>query len=128
MVAVVVKIAACVVKQTIKGIDLDQLEIILALAPGQLPEFVEEPRSRDHRWAGVEFIAVLFKDIGAPAQLVKLFQHGHLVAARRQAYSRRQPAKPRPDHDNFFAHLFWPLMSVILKNRTHHRDTEIAQS
>src|SRR5690606_5426620 len=113
MVAVVVKRAARVVKDTIERFTGDQCKIILTLAPGHFPQLIKEKGRGDDRGAAVEFEAVDLIDIGAPAKLVALLKEHNLMAARGQPHRRGQPAKAAANYDDFLLH---PPPWIIIMN------------
>ncbi len=88
VIVVVVEVAPGMVKDAVERVKLDQLEVIFAFAPYQLPKLVEQPGRGDHGRAAVKLEAVLLVNVGTAAQLVALFQHRHIVPAL--------PAAPPP--------------------------------
>ena len=86
----------------VEGVDGDDFDVVLDVAPGSGKELVEHEGGGDDGGSGVEGEAVLFVDVGASAEFVAGFEEFDLVAAGLQADGGAETAKAAADDDDFF--------------------------
>src|SRR5690606_33843523 len=99
-VSVIVETIAVFPKQSVKGKDWQELDIVVQLPPGELEQLANTKRRRDHRWASIEGKSIIVIHVCPPPWLVsRLDQHG-FHACRLQPNRCGQAAESAADHQN----------------------------
>src|SRR5262245_15879867 len=83
----------------IKRIERAEVDLAPEVAPGQLPQFLEQERRGDDRRARIEREPVLVEDVGATARTIEALEHGDAITARAQAHRGGKSAEAAADDD-----------------------------